>query len=76
MAGRQRDFFVDDRGRILRVTIHPHEDAVVISVWDGERCTTTFRLAARDASRLATLLLGAAVGHSTRGVARNGEQTV
>ena len=74
MAERRRDFFVDDRGRILRVTVHPDEDAVVISVWEGERCTTTFRLPARDASRLATLLLGAAVEHSGRGGAPSGEQ--
>ena len=62
----RRDFFLDDRGSILRVTFHRLEDVVVISVWDGDRCISDFQLAGRDASRFASLLLSAAVDHTVR----------
>ena len=34
------------RGRALRVSWYPEDDLVVLSLWDGPRCTGTVRLAA------------------------------
>ena len=46
-------------GRALRVSWHPEDDLVVLSLWDGPRCTGTVRLAAADASALVeTLQIG------------------
>ena len=51
-----RDFFLDDRGRVLRVTRHDDDGVVTISVWEDGRCLVTFRLRTLDAPRLADLL--------------------
>ncbi len=39
-------------GRALRVSWHPEDDLVVLSLWDGARCTGTVRLAAADVPAL------------------------
>jgi hypothetical protein len=49
-AGRQGEVFLDARGdsRALRLTWHHDADLVVLSLWRGETCTGTFRLASAD----------------------------
>ncbi len=39
-------------GRALRVSWHPEDELVVLSLWDGPRCTGTVRLAAADVPAL------------------------
>jgi hypothetical protein len=46
----------DVRGRALRVTPHPESGRVVLSVWDGERCVATVRLAEEDVPELVRAL--------------------
>lgn len=38
--------FVDDRGRhrVLRMSWHAHHRIAVLSLWNGQQCTATFRL--------------------------------
>ncbi len=38
--------FVDDRGqhRVLRTSWHAHHRIAVLSLWNGDQCTGTFRL--------------------------------
>jgi hypothetical protein len=36
------------RGRTLRVSWHAEDGLVVLSLWDGPRCTGSVRLAAQD----------------------------
>jgi hypothetical protein len=55
----RRDVFLDERGAGLRVTWHPERDLVVLSVWQGDGCVGTFRLAVRDVPRLSGLLAAA-----------------
>jgi hypothetical protein len=43
-------------GRALRVSWHPEDDLVVLSLWDGPRCTGTVRLAAADVPALVEAL--------------------
>ena len=43
-------------GRALRVSWHPEDDLVVLSLWDGARCTGTVRLAAADVPALVEAL--------------------
>lgn len=75
-AGRRRervgDWFADDRGveRRLRVSMHAEQGLFVLSIWDGDTCTTTFRLPLTEVPRLvATFVegLGAAAAHAARG---------
>ena len=53
-----RVWFYDTRGRVRRmgVSAHPVDDTMVISLWQGDFCTGTFRLPARDAARLISTL--------------------
>lgn len=53
--------FTDERGggRTLRASWHPRRGVVVLSVWQGRRCTATFRLPIEDAPRLVAVLSGA-----------------
>jgi hypothetical protein len=46
----------DVRGRALRVTPHPDRGRVVLSIWDGERCVATVRLAEEDVPELVRAL--------------------
>jgi hypothetical protein len=43
-------------GRALRVSWHPEDELVVLSLWDGPRCTGTVRLAAADVPALVEAL--------------------
>lgn len=43
-------------GRALRVSWHGEDDLVVLSLWDGPRCTGTVRLAAADVPALVEAL--------------------
>jgi hypothetical protein len=43
-------------GRTLRVSWHIEDGLVVLSLWDGPRCTGTVRLAARDVPELVDAL--------------------
>jgi hypothetical protein len=46
LGGVVRD--VRGRGRALRVSWHGEDGLVVLSLWDGPRCTGTVRVAAPD----------------------------
>jgi hypothetical protein len=37
----RREVFIDQRGVGLRVTWHPEQDLLVLSVWDNDRCVGT-----------------------------------
>jgi hypothetical protein len=52
----RRDVFIDERGAGLRVTWHPEQDVVVLSVWHEDRCAGTFRMPVQDVLRLSGLL--------------------
>ena len=52
----RRDVFIDQRGVGLRVTWHPEQDVVVLSVWHEDRCAGSFRLPVQDVPRLSGLL--------------------
>ena len=43
---------VRGRGRALRVSWHREDGLVVLSLWDGTRCTGTVRVAAGDVPAL------------------------
>ena len=47
---RSGEVFFDARGedRTLRLSWHPDVDLMVLSLWDGGTCTTTFRLPAAE----------------------------
>jgi hypothetical protein len=53
----RREFLVDDRGDVLRVTWHPGQRTVVLSEWRGHLCRATFQLRPRDVARLAAFLV-------------------
>lgn len=57
----------DRRGRALRVSAHPEAGRVVISTWDGDRCTATVRLAPDDVPALVQALTEAAVATAAAG---------
>ncbi len=40
----------------MRVTTHPDEGIVVISIWHDDRCTASFRLPMTDCARLIGVL--------------------
>lgn len=48
----------DVAGRVLRVSAHPEVDRVVLSVWQGPRCVSTFRLSAAEVPELIRILTG------------------
>ena len=58
------EVFPDDRGmaRALRVTWHPEVQLMVLSLWQGERCTGTFRLPAADIPAFVQALIAAPLG--------------
>ena len=51
-------WFTDDRTGVRRmgVSSHPESGLVVLSLWQGDTCTATFRLPLRDAPRLIAAL--------------------
>jgi hypothetical protein len=53
-----RSWFVDCRSRSRRLSVTTHADAgvVVLSLWQGERCTGSFRLPLADAPALVAAL--------------------
>jgi hypothetical protein len=53
-----RVWFSDTRSPVRRmgVSAHPVDSTVVISLWQGDVCTGTFRLPAQDAGRLISTL--------------------
>jgi hypothetical protein len=55
----QGEVFVDQRGeaRALRVAWHADADVVVLSLWQGDRCTGSFRLAVADVPRFVQALV-------------------
>jgi hypothetical protein len=48
-------------GRALRVSAHPETNAVTISIWHGDHCVATHRLATADVPELINLLATALV---------------
>ena len=54
-----RTWFVDERTpvRRMQVTRHPDRGLVVLSLWQADQCTGTFRLAVRDAPGLVHALV-------------------
>jgi hypothetical protein len=54
----ERVWFHDARGQVRRmgVSTHPADSTMVISLWQGDVCTGTFRLPANDAARLISTL--------------------
>lgn len=54
----ERVWFHDVRGRVRRmgVSTHPTDSTIVISLWQGDICTGTFRLPAKDAAGLISTL--------------------
>jgi hypothetical protein len=57
VAGRDR------AGRALRISAHPELSRVVLSLWDGNRCIGTLRLAPQDVPDVVHALTDAAVAH-------------
>jgi|SRR5215207_4740210 len=54
LGGVVRD--IRGAGRALRVSWHSEDGFVVLSLWDGPRCTGTVRLAAQDVPALVEAL--------------------
>jgi hypothetical protein len=54
----ERVWFYDARGQVRRMGVSGHsaDSTVVISLWQGDVCTGTFRLPAPDAARLISTL--------------------
>jgi hypothetical protein len=54
----ERTWFYDTRSpaRRMGVSTHPTDSTVVISFWQGDCCTGTFRLPVADAARLVSTL--------------------
>jgi hypothetical protein len=55
----RRDLFIDERGVVLRVSWHPEQDLVVLSLWHDDHCVGTFHLPVGDVARLKGLLSAA-----------------
>ena len=53
------EVFVDQRGeaRALRLAWHTESDVVVLSLWQADRCTGSFRLAVADVPRFVQALV-------------------
>lgn len=68
-------WFTDHRGvvRRMRVAWHPERGVVVLSLWQGDGCTGTFRLPIADAPRLIALL-AEDLGHAATAAAGGGAQ--
>lgn len=51
-------WFTDDRTGVRRmgVSSHPESGLVILSLWQGDTCTATFRLPVRDAPALIAAL--------------------
>jgi hypothetical protein len=69
LAGRipipRRVWFSDPRTPLRRMSVsaHPSEGVAVVSLWQGETCTSTFRLPLTEAARMiAALAEGMAAG--------------
>jgi hypothetical protein len=54
----ERVWFSDTRSPVRRMGIstHPVDSTIVISLWQGDICTGTFRLPARDAASVISTL--------------------
>jgi hypothetical protein len=57
----------DRPGRALRVSSHPELGRVVLSLWDGDRCIGTLRVAPSDVPDMVRALTGAAVAAADGG---------
>jgi hypothetical protein len=55
---RLGELFIDARGaeRTMRVSHHPEQGLVVVSLWNGSTCRASFQLPVDDAARLSDLL--------------------
>ena len=51
----------DRSGRALRISAHPELSCVVLSIWDGNRCIGTLRLAPHDVPDVVRALTEAAL---------------
>jgi hypothetical protein len=51
----------DRSGRALRISAHPALSRIVLSIWDGNRCIGTLRLAPEDVPDVVRALSAAAV---------------
>lgn len=51
----------DKVGRALRISTHPELSRVVLSLWDGNRCIGTLRLAPQDVPDVVRALTAAVV---------------
>ncbi len=58
------EMLVDDRGDLLKATWHEGDSSVDLSLWRGNVCRATFRLALDDAGRLARVLHTALAGNA------------
>ena len=58
LAERSRVWFSDTRtpARRMGISTHPDTGVVVISLWNGEECTGTFRLPMADAAAVIGVL--------------------
>jgi hypothetical protein len=66
----ERTWFFDTRSPVRRMGVSTHEadSTMVISLWQGDVCTGTFRLPAQEAARLiSTLAYGMTEAISGRG---------
>ena len=61
-----RALFSDTEGRVLRATWHLDRGLVNLSVWNGDRCTETFRLSLGDAAQFVAFLVGGLSDATTR----------
>ncbi len=54
----ERVWFYDARGHVRRmgVSTHPTDSTIVISLWQGDVCTGTFRMPAANAAHLISTL--------------------
>jgi hypothetical protein len=72
---RTGTWFADERGmeRRLKVSWHPERRILVLSIWQGDTCATTFRLPVADVPRLVSSLVEAlgqaAASHPLAGTA-------
>lgn len=65
---RTGTWFADDRGidRRLKVSWHPERKLLVLSLWQGDTCTATFRLGVAEVPRLVRTLVDALGQAATR----------
>ncbi|HEX5510084.1 MAG TPA: hypothetical protein VFX41_00085 [Actinomycetales bacterium] len=65
----------DKVGRALRISTHPELSRVVLSLWDGNRCIGTLRLAPQDVPDVVRAL-SAAVDQGEDGSALTGPSPI